>query len=421
MVDFVKWKILNPDIEGIRNLPFLEWVQLENTRTGDIKEEWAKFNGLTITIIKNKYLYISGSLHKYWNSLQTGIEQNYNDFPFPSLVSSIMDICDRFNLDPVNCKIENIEIGVNINPPVPVNEVLRSVINHKGKPFTQEHSENKYFRECKHNRYIIKIYNKGLQFKRKENILRFEVRFIKLEDLKTYNLSTLSDLLQPDKINNLVEVLGDNFNDLLIYDYTIQEKGLNTPERLILSQGQIPTYWETLRETNPDNYFKKRLRFRDLVNRYGEQNIQKMIGNLISQKWNELLRYDPKTLQELTDPAKIDFTGTNLYSIGLHTVNPYMNTEQGKVEDTPNNDTLERVCLTCGKDISKQKPESKFCSSKFVGEKLAHKCRNRNSNPRNYVIRAIKKEMEFQTLFDTLQYFDNKIVMQVQNLIKPNF
>ena len=27
MVDFAKLKILNPDIEGIRKLPFLEWIQ----------------------------------------------------------------------------------------------------------------------------------------------------------------------------------------------------------------------------------------------------------------------------------------------------------------------------------------------------------------------------------------------------------
>ena len=68
MVDFVKLKILFPDIEGIRHLPFLEWEQTTNERTGVIKEYRAKFNGLTIVIINNQYLYISGSLHKYWNT-----------------------------------------------------------------------------------------------------------------------------------------------------------------------------------------------------------------------------------------------------------------------------------------------------------------------------------------------------------------
>ena len=402
MVDFVKLKVLYPNIEGIRNLTFLEWEQLTKERTGEVKEYRAKFKGLTIVIINNQYLYISGSLHKYWNCIKTGIEQNYNDFPFLSLVCSIMDICDRFNLNPKNCKIENIEIGVNIIPPIPVNEFLRSVINHKGKPFTQEHDENKYFRECKHNRYIIKIYNKGLQFKRKENILRFEVRFIKLEDLKTYNISTLSDLLHRNKITGLVEVLGDKFNDLLIYDYTIQETGLNTSERLILSQGQIPTYWETLNKTNTENYFKKRQRFRDLVKRYGQQNLQETIRNLIIQKWDDLLQTDPETLQELTDPAKIDFTVINHLDKGL---NPVMFLP---VEDTPTGDTLKRVCLSCGRDISKQKPGSKFCSAKYVGYKLAHKCRNDDSNPRNRKKRMIEKEVQSLTLFSTIPFFNEK-------------
>ena len=114
MIDFVKIKIKDPDINELRNLPFLEWDELTNTRTGVVKEYNAKFNGLTVVIINNQYTYISGSLHKYWNITNTGEDQNYNDFTFLSLVWTIQDICTRFSLNPVNCKIENIETGVNI-------------------------------------------------------------------------------------------------------------------------------------------------------------------------------------------------------------------------------------------------------------------------------------------------------------------
>jgi len=292
MVDFVKLKILNPDIKGIRNLSFLEWEQTTNEQTGEIKNNKAEFKSLTVEIRYNQYLYISGSLHKYWNSINTGIEQNYNDFHFKDLECSIKDICTRFNLNPVNCKIDNIEFGVNVNTPIPVNEVLRSVINHKGKPFTTELEKKKYLRECKHQRYFIKIYDKGLQNDLTENIFRFEIKHMKLEDLKPFNILTLANLLKRDNISRLIEVLDANFNELLFYDYTIQETELPPPKRLILSNGQIPTYWIKLKETNPDNYFKKRQRFRVLVKKYGKQNIQESTGNLITQKWNELLLSD---------------------------------------------------------------------------------------------------------------------------------
>jgi hypothetical protein len=37
-----------------------------------------------------------------------------------------------------------------------------------------------------------------------------------------------------------------------------------------------------------------------------------------------------------------------------------------------------RKCLSCGRDISSQKSNSRFCSEKEVGEKNAHSCRNKN-------------------------------------------
>ncbi len=398
MIDFVKIKVLNPDINALRELPFLEWEQKTNTRTGEIKEYRTKFNGLTIVIINNQYTYISGSLHKYWNITNTGKDQNYNDFTFSSLDWTIQDISDRFNLNLVNCKIENIETGVNVISPFPVNEVLRSIINHKGNPFTQEHSEKKYFRECEYQRYFVKVYNKGLQFDQHENILRFELKYVKMNDLKPYGIITLEDMTDKGKISRLLELLQGNFNGLLFYDSTIQETDLTPPELYILTKGRIPTYWSDLKETNRENYYKKRNRFRELVNKYGKQNIQETIGNLITQKWNDLLQPVPKTLQELTDPVKLNFTEINTSSIGLKPVNLI----QGEELQTTN--TPERVCLSCGRNISNQKDDSKFCSAKFVGEEQAHKCRNENSNPRNNLKNMIERDKErgLLFLFDTV-------------------
>jgi len=401
LIDFVKIKVLNPDIDELRELPFLEWEELTNTRTGEVKQYKTKFKGLTIVIINNQYTYISGSLHKYWNITNTQGDQNYNDFTFSSLIWTIQDISDRFNLNPINCKIENIETGVNVISPIPVNEVLRSIINHKGTPFTQEQSENKYFRECEYQRYFVKVYNKGLQYEQPENILRFELKYVKMNDLKPYGITTLADLKDKDKIKSLVELLQSHYNELLFYDSTIKETDLTPPELTILTRGRIPTYWNELKETNPENYYKIRKRFRELVNKYGKQNIQETIGNLITQKWNDLLQPVPETLQELTDPVKLNFTGINTSSIGLKPVNLING------EELPTTNTPERVCLSCGRDISDQKDGSKFCSANFVGEEQAHKCRNDNSNPRNNLKRIIERDIErgLLFLFDTIPYF----------------
>ncbi|HPI86150.1 MAG TPA: hypothetical protein PLR01_07235 [Bacteroidales bacterium] len=405
MIDFVKIRYKNPDIQKIRENPRLDWEQTIRERTGEVKEYNAIYNGLTFSVINNQYLNISGSLHKYWNSSQGGGEHNYNDFSLSNLAGVIMELCQSFDLLPENCHLENLEFGVNITPRVPVKDILRSAINHKGKPFTQEYLKNKYFRECERQRYIIKIYDKGLQYGRPENILRFENKIIKMAHIQETGVQTLADLLDPAKLTRLGVILGSNFNDILFYDYTIPKDR----ERPLMTQGQTPAFWLNLLETNPNNYYKKRDRFKQLVKKNGTQDFQEIVGCLVTQKWYKLLTSTPEVLQKLTGGAKQDFTEINHSDKGLKPVifePPPWTQEPGA--EAPGNEPGRRYCLTCGRDISNQRPTSKFCSAKYVGYREAHRCRNTDSNPRNRAKYIIQKERKVLTLFDTLPYFVNK-------------
>jgi hypothetical protein len=404
MIDFTKIKVQNPDIPGIRNNPQLDWNQVTNEITGDIKEYTANYYGITFTIIINQYLYITGSFHKHWNGINGRKEQNYNDFTFSDLTAVIIEFCKSFDLVPDLCILENIEFGVNITPTVPTKEFLRSVINHKGKPFNQEYQKNKNFRECERQRYSIKIYDKGLQYNQ-GNILRFENKTVKMKHLKDTGVQTLADLLNPVKIQRLGSILKANFNDLLVYDYTIPSTGINPRERLILTQGQTPAYWLKLKESNPNLYYKKLNRFKDLVKKHGTQDIQKITGELISQKWNELLTYDPKTLQELTGGAISEFTEINRYGMGLKPVKlDIEETASGTQTEGSVNEPERRYCSTCKKEITHQHPNSKFCSAKYVGYSQAHRCRNNESNERYREKKLIKRERESLTLFDSVPF-----------------
>ena len=433
MVDFVRIKVLNPDIQRIRNNPLLEWDQLTKERTGEVKEYISYFHGMNFVIKNNQYLYISGSTHKFWNSLHGRGEQNYNDFRFEDLAGVIIEFCKMFDLMPGSCILENLEFGVNVSPTIPANEILRSVINHKGKPFTQEYSKNKRFRECERQRYIVKFYNKGLQYNQPGNILRFENKIVKMEHLKGTDVKILSDLLNPVKVERLGVILLRSFNELLFYDHTIPETGLSASERLILTQGQTPAYWIDLKETNPDNYYKKLQRFKFLVKKHGTRDIQEIVGCLISQKWNELLKTDPETLQELTDLVNIDITEIETSCKGLK---PVMFTERDQLSDPitggiipgaevqgaepPQAEPPRRYCLSCGNDISKQRANSKFCSAKYVGEKNAHRCRNIDSNPRNRIKYMQEREKICLTLFDTSPYFVKKTVSMLKQKVEQS-
>jgi hypothetical protein len=409
MIDFIKLRIHNPDIKRIKNNPLLEWERPVNDITGVInvkKPISAIYHKLTFEINNSKknpeiqYLNITGSIHKFWNLIHGRGDQNYNDFRFEDIASAIIDFCQLFNLRPESCIIENFEFGVNVIPPIPTPEILQSVINHKGKRFELKRAEKMNYLECTHGQYYLKLYDKGLQYDQ-GNLLRFEFKTRKMEIVRTAQIQTLADLINPINYERLGAILNENFSEIMFYDYTIPDAGINDQERLILTEGMNPSFWERYIKTNKDNYFKKRNRFKHLVRKYGKQNISEIVGKLVSQKWNNLLNTDPETLQELTRVIKTSFTGIDTSNIGTVSVN------LPEAFNEPSNISNKRFCLSCGRDITKQDPRSKFCSAKFVGYEQAHKCRNDNSNPRNSLKNLIERDNErgLLFLFDTVPLF----------------
>jgi len=288
MIDFVKLNINSPDLQSIRNNSYLVWEQTTNESTGEITEQKAFFHGMKLLIKNDKYLMVSGSLHKYWNSIVFGENHNYNDFGFNSVLSAIDDFCSNFSIDPSSCRLHNLEFGVNLIPQIPANEVLKSVIDHKGKPFTLQYADGKRFRECIHQRYIIKVYNKGIQYGRDENILRFEIKTMKMEHLKSIGISNLKDLCDPKKCEKLGKNLVFTFKEILFYDYSINLDTLPKKESNILSLGISPGYWSSIKDGNISTYKKQRKMFRDLVHEFGSNTIQESIGEEIERKWQEL-------------------------------------------------------------------------------------------------------------------------------------
>jgi hypothetical protein len=406
MVDFVKIQVRDPDVQGIKKNPYLEWEHTAKERTGVVTKCSATFHGLTFEVKNEQYLNIAGSLHKYYNGITCNVLHNWNDFTYKDLIITVNDICNRFNLSADQCKLQNIEIGLNIDPGYPVDKVLRSVINHKGDMFTWDKVRDKNVRICPHTRYKVKIYNKGLQYGLQENILRFEVAVTRMVHLKKYGISKLSDITNYSTVKPLGVLLLSSYDDILLYDYTIKERAVPSSVGLILAQGRIPGYWDELKESNENNYRKKRVRFRFLVKKYGTGNLQETIKNRIAEKWNALLDYNnllicalaKSTLPELTDYYKEILTGFNTSDKMLIPVLHESISER-------------RFCLTCGRVISQQKPGSKFCSEKFVGEQRAHSCRNADSGHRRTRKAKIERWMrksELPSLFDNTFAYDGE-------------
>ena len=111
MVDYVKIVIYNQQlIKRIwKNNRLTLYSEKEQTVRGRKKTYHKKtYLGLTFNLLEDR-LEITGSLHKYFNN---GVH-NANDFSITDCIRTIMELKEVFSLDLSQCKIVNLEFGLN--------------------------------------------------------------------------------------------------------------------------------------------------------------------------------------------------------------------------------------------------------------------------------------------------------------------
>ena len=294
MVDYIKILIkdFNPAI--LEANPLLEFFDNINLSTGEIKTinhkgqkitpyKNAFYKGLEFTIYDTGTIYLSGSLHKYYNSGA----HNFNDFNFEGFLNVLNDLKEKFNITPEQCILKCLELGLNITPPKPTNEILDYCFLHKTKPFEyQKNSGEGKYKQCIHSQYIVKIYNKALHYKKyfdnvNPEILRFEIKYTKMERLNKLGVFNLNDISKLGFKYFENELLTE-WQNVLFFDTTINAKS----KRLLNYQN--PIYWcELTQKPTKTNYYKHKRILIDFTLNYSEK-IQHQLTEIMSKKIDQL-------------------------------------------------------------------------------------------------------------------------------------
>lgn len=458
MIDFIKSLNTKLDIQELLKNPLLEFESKFNVNTGEINEsrKITEYQDITFEIVKDRYVNMFGSLHKYSNKGK----HNYNDFTFSCLIDTIIDLQQNFNINPHSVPINNIEFAVNINTSFnPKSFIQRNIINFKGKQASISTFKGKgYLKEFITDRYIIKIYDKGLQFNRPENIFRFEVKVLKMEHLKNVGVKTLSDLLNYEVLNSLGNLLAETFDNLLTYDNSLNIDELTAKEQKIYQNGINPMFWENLKpDTNNykhgskntqykkdrKTYYRKLEQFKNLIQKYDLNRIQNDLSGQIKNKWNELLKIDSKKRDKLTDFLN-EISGQKKGQINRLS-EKLEKPKKGQINTSNiglNCPLSVKECLITKLNISMQKKGSKFLnvsgikyyqknkpdiylnlkkrltkkqlekSLKIQIKEIAHSVRNeyfnKKNNPRNNTKNSIKKLLLKPSLFNNIQLIDKR-------------
>src|SRR5690606_4666490 len=131
--------------------------------------------------------------------------------------------------DPSQMVFQNIELGVNAVLDFNPAKYIDGLLYHKGEMFQYSHRHN--LAQAVHQRFIFKIYNKGLQYGMPEKVLRVELKILKMEEIKYLGLRTLADVNMAT-IKRAETLLLRRFDEISHYDYTIDKESLSKSQKI---------------------------------------------------------------------------------------------------------------------------------------------------------------------------------------------
>lgn len=222
MIDFVKLYysdksrleafVLNPE-----NFETVDAVM--ELHTGELKYPYKTKLGIMDVGISEKSGYVKNSLHKLYNHNTIGEDQNHNDFSYSSLCKTI-DYLSKKIIDVDSTMLTQLEFGFNIKVNRRPEEIVRRNIiihNYKGGSSNDYRGRGELKQFC-HNNYIIKCYDKGKQYQLNDNILRFEIKFIKAVEFNKLGIFNIGDLKSKLLLRNLFLYLIKRFDEITIID-----------------------------------------------------------------------------------------------------------------------------------------------------------------------------------------------------------
>lgn len=426
-------KILNLSITSdlLLGNPLLVFPLPVDEASGEIirQKRTAQYRGLGLVLKPDGVVQLHGSLHKCKN----GGSHNFDDFFYSDLLNVVIDLHEKFGINPKKVILNNLEFGVNILLPYNPCKFIDDLITHRTDPFSIQKGQRKLIAEAFYQRYVVKIYNKGLQYGCDKRILRFEVKVLKMVHLKNLGIETLWDILIPEKLKKLGTELVRCFSELIFFDSSIQLKNIPVKHAKILQEGNNTKIWQKLKEEKGANWNKKKNQFRELVKKYGQRNYFQ-IEKLIQEKWDYLSDFNEKNVHVLTDfQNRLDGIAEPFGKAEKMLRNTQINISTKELNPIKPEMEKKRICLVTGLDISMQKDDSIFlctaglkyykinhpaiwidlnerlsqkwqnASEKNQLEEIAHSIRNEYYNPKNNTRKSIRKINEYPTLFDNMK------------------
>lgn len=274
-IDFIKAVVKGVDVEVFTQNPLLEFTEIVD-KHGEVKCSIAEYYNLVIKVRRNNRIELSGSFHIFFNEGR----HNFNDFDKHSFLWVTKHLAQTLKIEPHHLYILHLEWGLNINPNKPTNDILDHCCQHRSVMRTNriDSIEGRYI-QFEHSEYILKLYNKGLQYGAGKEIFRVEIKQINWSKYRKLGVKTLADFIEFPKelfINELIT----QWQSVVLYD--IDE----TIEKLFIDYDR-ETFWKGLRNKSRTTFKRHFDKLKELNQTKGFDT-QMIITEILLDKFREL-------------------------------------------------------------------------------------------------------------------------------------
>lgn len=319
MIDYIKIRLLNIDVNNLLNNKDLDFITEFSESTAVLsKKRVATFHFCKITVYDTGIVIFQGSVHKLFNSIKGIKAPNYNkenykgfngnDFTLNDILEVKKVLSNLFDCEPQKVIFQNIEFGINCNMKMysnfNINLFINGLLYHKAIYF--EHKFKRGYAEVKHQRYRIKIYNKGKQYKMQEPVIRLELSINKMEEIKDMKINSFNDI-NSNTLNSLNKLLLKRLDEVLHYDYTIKKKELSKTHKRLISLYSNPVYW--LQTLKPNERYRHKENLKRITKKHSNNTFD-IIKKEIIKKCSIL-----NQLQETKECSKINNSNIELKAL----------------------------------------------------------------------------------------------------------
>lgn len=317
---------------------------------------------------------ITGSLHKYYNK---GLN-NANTFTYNDVVAVFSELKQYYNVSG-DATVINFEFGVNVNLDngLTVENYLNGLLAERSyskhvTPFTTMKESNlKLGRVVVHDKYNVKVYDKGRQLKMNvPNLLRAEIKINRQRYLEDNGIKekgkplTVSNLLDKEVFYKLSALLENTFDSMVYLDVkTIRFREMTATQQGKFREYKHSDYWRKITYKQRSRQLK---RLNEIIEKYGNNNTKNTVKNCIANKLRIVLN---KQVCQDAEVNNVMFTANNVSGENLD--KGFSDIPKGIKKNV-------RKCFVCGSDISNKKTTAKYCCKKCSNKAASQRRKEKN-------------------------------------------